>query len=131
MKFWGCDKRCVGGRRCHECGDLELFHRKFHIGPTHPVLEDIIVKWKRYEYVSMNPSSPSHVPSRRIDLLEDEIPISYFIDKFQIHIYKYITHSHRYRWQDLEFKHSREVFEPIGGRLCRELHICTSERDTK
>ena len=34
------------------------------------------------------------------------------MDKFQSHIYKYIKHSHRFRWQDLEFKHSREVFEP-------------------
>ena len=44
-------KRCVGGRRCHECGDLALFHRKFPIDPTHPRLSDITVKWKRYEYV--------------------------------------------------------------------------------
>ena len=103
---------CVGGRRCHECGDLALFHRKFPIDPTHPILSDIIVKWKRYEYVSMNPSSSLHVPSKRIDLLEDEIPISNFMDKFQSHIYKYIEHSHRYRWQALEFKHSHEFFEP-------------------
>jgi len=105
-------KRCVGGRRCHECGDLVLFHRKFPIDPTHPGLSDITVKWKRYEYVSMNPSSSSHVPSKRIDLLEDEIPISDFMDKFQSQIYKYIKHSHRSRWQALEFKHSREVFQP-------------------
>ena len=77
------NKRCVGGRRCHECGDLVLFHRKFPIDPTHPGLSDITVKWKRYEYVSMNPSSSSHVPSKRIDLLEDDIPISDFMDKFQ------------------------------------------------
>ena len=29
-------KRCVGGRRFHECGDLVLFHRKFPTDPTHP-----------------------------------------------------------------------------------------------
>ena len=52
-------KRCVGGRICHECGDLELFHRKFPIDPTHPGLSGIAVKWKRYEYVSLNPSSSS------------------------------------------------------------------------
>ena len=110
-----CDyffKRCVGGRRCHECGDLVLFHRKFPINPTHPGLLDITVKWKRYEYVSMNPSSSSHVPSKRIDLLEDEIPISDFMDKFQSQIYKYIKHSHSSRCQALEFKHSCEVFQP-------------------
>ena len=60
----------------------------------------------------MNPSSSSHVPYKRIDLLDDDIPISYFMDKFQSHIYKYIKHSHRYRWKYLEFKNSREVFEP-------------------
>ena len=45
-------KRCVGGRRFHECGDLALFHRKFPINPTHPGLLDITVKWKRYELMS-------------------------------------------------------------------------------
>ena len=77
-------KRCVGGRRCRECGDLTLFHRKFPIDPTHPGLSDITVKWKRFEDVSMNPSSSLHVPSKRINLLEDEIPISDFMD-LQIH----------------------------------------------
>ena len=60
----------------------------------------------------MNPSYSSYVPSKRIDLLEDDIPISDFMDKFQSQIYKYIKHSHRSRWKALEFKHSREVFEP-------------------
>ena len=83
-------KRCVGGRRCHECGDLALFRRKFPINPTHPRLSNIIVKWKIYEYVSMNPSSSSHVPSKRIDLLKDDISISDFMDKFKSQIYKYI-----------------------------------------
>ena len=40
------NKSRVGGRRCHECGDLALFHRKFPIDLTHPGLLDIIVKWK-------------------------------------------------------------------------------------
>ena len=75
--------RCVGSKRFHDYGDLAFFHKKFPIDLTHPGLSDIIVKWKRYEYVSMNPSSSSHVPYKRIDLLEDEIPISDFMDKFQ------------------------------------------------
>ena len=104
-------KRCVGGRRFHECGDLALFHRKFPIDPTRLGLSYITVKWKRYEYVSMNPSSYSHVPSNRINLLKDDISISDFMEKFQSHIYKYIKHSHRARWKALEFKHSSEVFE--------------------
>ena len=60
----------------------------------------------------MNTSSSSHVPSNRIDLLEDDIPISDFMDKFQSQIYKYFKHSHKSRWQTLEFNHSREEFEP-------------------
>ena len=60
----------------------------------------------------MNPSYSSHFPSKRINLLEDDIPISDFMDKFQSQIYKYIKHSHRSRCQVLEFKHSHEVFEP-------------------
>ena len=91
-----------------------LFHRKFPIDPTHPRLSNIIVKWKIYEYISMNPSSSSHVPSKRINLLEDDISISisHFMDKFRSHIYNYIKHSHISRWKALEFNHSREVFEP-------------------
>ena len=60
----------------------------------------------------MNPSSSSHVPSKRFKFLEDDIPILDFMDKFQSQIYKYIKHSHGSRWQALEFKHSREFFEP-------------------
>ena len=60
-------KMCVGGRICHECGDLALFHSKFPIDPTHLGLSDITVKWNRYEYVSMIPSSSSHFPSKRIE----------------------------------------------------------------
>ena len=50
--------------------------------------------------------------ANRIDLLEDDIPISYFMDKFQSHIYKFVKHSHRSKWQALEFKHSHDVFYP-------------------
>ena len=60
----------------------------------------------------MNPSFSSHLPSKKIDLLKDDIPISDFMDKFQSHIYIYIKHSHNSRWKALESKHSREVFEP-------------------
>ena len=60
----------------------------------------------------MNLSSSSHVPSKRIDLLKDDIPILDFMDTFKSHIYKYIKYSHGSRWKALEFKHSHEVFEP-------------------
>ena len=60
----------------------------------------------------MNPSSSSHVPSKRIDLLENDIPILEFMQKFQSQIYKYIKHSHMSTWQALEVKHYRAIFEP-------------------
>ncbi len=60
----------------------------------------------------MNPTYSSHVPSKRINFIEDEIHISYLMDRFQSHIYKYIKHYHWSTWKDLEFKHSCEVFEP-------------------
>ena len=60
----------------------------------------------------MNPFSSSSVPSKRVNLIEDEIHVAYFMDKFQSHIYKYIKHLHRYRWKSSEFKLSHEVFDP-------------------
>ena len=35
-----------------------------------------------------------------------------FLRKFEVETYKYTKHSHRARWQDLQFKKSREVFQP-------------------
>ena len=65
------NKRCVGGRRCHECGNLALFHRNLPIDPTHFGLSDITITWKRYEYVTIDVSSSSSTSSKRINLLED------------------------------------------------------------
>ena len=104
-------KKCVDGI-CPECGDLALFHRNFHVDLTQSGLSDITVTWKRYEYITNTASSSSTVSSKRIDLVDDEIPCSEFMEKFQNQIYKYIKHSHRSRWQASRFKQSREVFEP-------------------
>ena len=96
-------------RRCPECGELTLFHTNFHVDPTHPRLSYLMVIWKRCEYVAMNPLSSSIVTSKRIDLVEDDIPIK-VMGKFQNHIYKYIKHSHSPRWKYSKFKHSHKVF---------------------
>ena len=53
---------------------------------------NIIVDWKRYEYVSYNSGGAS---SKRIDLQEDKIAVTEFLKKFEKEIYKYIKHSHR------------------------------------
>ena len=68
--------------------------------------------WKRYEYVVIDQPYLSTLEPRRINYLEDDIPISEFMGKLQNHIYKYIRHSHRSRWQASKFKHSHEVFKP-------------------
>ena len=41
---------------------------------------------------------------------EDKICVTDFLKKFESEIYKYTKHSHRARWQDLQFKHSHEIF---------------------
>ena len=68
------------------------------------------VKWKRYEYIDTSIQGANSV--KRIELLEDEIFLIEFLRKFEVEIYKYTMHSHRARWQDLQFKKSREVFPP-------------------
>ena len=69
------------------------------------------VKWKRYEYIHTSiQGSNSNTSAKRIDLQEEEIFVVYFLRKFEAEIYKYTKHSHRARWQDLQFKKSREVF---------------------
>ena len=65
------NKRCVGGKKCDNCGTIALFHHKYPIYIINdPSLSDIIVDWKRYEYVtySHNSTSSSIALSKRIDL---------------------------------------------------------------
>ena len=89
-----------------------LFHHKYPIDINDQSLSNIIVDWKRYEYVtySHNSTSSSNALLKRIDLQEDKISVTEFLKKFEKEIYKYIKHSHRARWQDLQFKKSRDVF---------------------
>ena len=51
-----------------------------------------------------------------ITLLDDDISVTYFMEKFRVKIYKYIKHCHIARWKDLQFKQSRDVF-PKGTIL--------------
>jgi hypothetical protein len=53
----------------------------------------------------MNLSSSSGLASKRIEFLEDDIPLSEFMGKtFQNHIYKYIKHFNRSRWKASQFR---------------------------
>ena len=79
------------------------------------MLSNVTVDWRRYEYNNYSTSS-SDAHSKRIDLREDKICVTYFLKKFESEIYNYTKHSHRERWQYLQFKHSREIF-PTGTIL--------------
>ena len=68
------------------------------------------MKWKRYEYVDYTPVTDSTSTSRKINLVESDISLTDFMNLFRDQIYKYIKHSHSARWQDLQFKQSRDVF---------------------
>ena len=52
-------KRCVGGKKCDNCGTLALFHHKYPIDINDPSISNIIVDWKRYEYVMYSHNSIS------------------------------------------------------------------------
>ena len=79
------NKRCVGENKCDNYGTLALFHHKYLIDINDPSLSDIIVDWKRYEYVtySHNCRSSSNSLSKRIDLQEDKISVTEFLKKFE------------------------------------------------
>jgi hypothetical protein len=73
---------------------------------------NIIVNWKRYEYINSTAPHSSNVISKRIDWRVDKICVIDFLKKFEEEIYKYTKHSHRDRWKDIQFKQSCEVFPP-------------------
>ena len=78
-------KRCVGGKKCDNCGTLALFHHKYPIYINDLSLSYIIVDWKIYEYVTYfdNSISSSNALSKRIDLQEDKISVTEFLKNFE------------------------------------------------
>ena len=79
------NKRCVDGKKCDNCGTLALFHHKYPTDINNQSLSNIIVDWKRYEYVtySHNSTSSSNALSKRIDLQGDKISVTEFLKKFK------------------------------------------------
>ena len=51
------NKRCVSGKKCDNCGNLALFHHKYPIDINDQSLSNIIVDWKRYEYITYSRNS--------------------------------------------------------------------------
>jgi hypothetical protein len=68
-------KRCVGGKKCDRCGNLSLFHSKYHIDMNDQSFYNIRVNWNRYEYMSNTTPHSSNVISKRIDLKVDNINV--------------------------------------------------------
>jgi hypothetical protein len=99
-------KKCVGGKKCDPCGNLSFFHSKYHIYMNDQSFSNIIVNWKRYEYINNTTPHSSYVISKRIDLKVDKICVIDFLKKFEEEIYKYTKNSHRSLCQDLQFKQS-------------------------
>ena len=62
-------KKCVGGEKCDDCGNLSLIHSKYPIDMIDQSLSNIRFHWKRYEYINAHTTTcSSNVSSRRIDL---------------------------------------------------------------
>ena len=87
--------KCVKNK-CDNCLNLKKW--KDYIYDS----SDDMIKQKMFKYVSF--PLPHGGESRRIELVEDEVPIKEFINTFKTRqIYQYVQHSHMARWQDLQF----------------------------
>ena len=64
-------KKCVGGKKCDHCGNLNLFHNKYSIDINDQSLSNLKVKWKRYEYIHTSISSNNSTSAKRIDLQKE------------------------------------------------------------
>jgi hypothetical protein len=87
-------KQCVDGRKCEECSHLALFYVKYPIDPNDLELSNRIMKLKRYGYVDYPHVTDSMKTLVKIDLVEDYISVTYFMEVFREKIYRYIKHSH-------------------------------------
>ena len=59
-------KKCVGGKKCDDCGNLTKFQNKYHIDINDQSLSNMKVKWKRYEYIHTSIEGENSV--KRIEL---------------------------------------------------------------
>jgi hypothetical protein len=65
-------KNVFGGKKCDRCGNLSLFHSKYHIDTNDQSFSYIRVDWKRYEYLNNTTPQSSNVISKRLDLKVDK-----------------------------------------------------------
>lgn len=100
---------CVQGV-CQFCGNISRW-----VDCNDDISVSLIMKWRRDEYVSKDLLSGGQ--SKRIDLVESDIPVAQFMDKFKHdQIYKYIKHTHIYKWKDHQFRSALDTF-PIGTSI--------------
>ena len=104
------EKKCVGGKKCDDCGNLTKFQNKYRISINDQSFSNMKVKWKRYEYIHTSIQGENSV--KIIELREEEIFVIEFLRKFEAEIYKYTKHSRRAQWKELQFKKYREFFPP-------------------
>jgi hypothetical protein len=133
-------KKCVGGKKCDHCGNINLFHSKYPIDMNDQSFSNITVNWKTYEHINNTTPHSSNVISKRIDFKIDKISVIYILNKSEEEIYKYTKNSHRDQWQYLQFNQSHEMFPPwtilflvnfVPSQFCRELHIRYTKRNTE
>ena len=74
--------KCVGGKKCDDCGNLTKFQKKYRTDINYQSLSNIKVKWKRYEYIHTSIGSSSTTIAKRIDLLEEEKNCDRVFEKF-------------------------------------------------
>ena len=63
--------KCVGGKKCIDCGNLTKFKNKYYTDINDQSLSNIKVKWNRYEYIHTSSGSSSTTSTKRIDLHEE------------------------------------------------------------
>ena len=75
------EKKCVGGKKCDDYGNLTKFQNKYRPDIDDQSLSNMKVKWKRYEYIDTSIQGANSV--KRIELLEDEIFLIDFLREFE------------------------------------------------
>ena len=84
LKESNYEKKCVGGKKYDDCGNLTKFQNKYRIDINDQSLSNMKVKWKRYEYIDTSIQGANSV--KKIELLEDEIFLIDFLRKFEAKI---------------------------------------------
>ena len=65
-------KKCIGGKKCDDCGHSTKFQNKYRTDINDQSLSNMKAKWKRYEDIHTSiQGSSSTTSAKRIDLQEE------------------------------------------------------------